>query len=67
MYAGWTMVHGGTFEKWAKEALLSRKKVGSKVLTWSQGEQVESFLSGAAPANDACTDSLLLNKLTIDF
>ena len=53
MYAHWIMAHREAFEKWTKEALLSGKKVGSKVLTRSQGDQVKSFLSGAAPAKDA--------------
>ena len=52
VYARWIMVHREAFEKWTKEAFLSGKKVGSKVLTRSQGELVKSFLSGAAPAKD---------------
>ena len=47
------MSHSEAFEKWMKETFLSGKKVGSKVLTRSQGEQVNSSLSGAAPAKDA--------------
>ena len=46
-------MHCDTFEKWTKEIFLSGKKVGSKVLTRSQAEQVKSYLSGAAPAKDA--------------
>ena len=47
------MAHREAFEKWTKATFLSGKKVGSKVLTQSQGEQVKSFLCGAAPAKDA--------------
>ena len=46
------MVHCDIFEKWTKETFLSGKKVGSRVLSRSQGEQVKSFLSRAAPAKD---------------
>ena len=61
--AVWKMVHRDAFEKWTKETFLSGKKVGSKVLTRSQGEQVRSEL--CAGQSEDCPDPNFAHNIYI--
>ena len=61
--AVWKMVHRDAFEKWTKETFLSGKKVRSKVLTWSQGEQVRSEL--CAGQSEDCPDPNFAHNINV--
>jgi hypothetical protein len=47
------MEHREAFSVWLEKTFSAEKKVGSKVLTRRQVEEVKAYLCGAAPAKDA--------------